>query len=250
MGQLVLAYHGCDISTRDALIRGDIKSLNQSANSYDWLGKGIYMFLDDPERALKLATFAAQNPDKLLTKRPIVRPSVVGCILDVDRWLDLSTENGRKHFQTGVTSLKEAAAVARAKDNSNYEFPTNKPAFEGDQDILHRAYDCAVCNMIHAARDIAHTKAIESGNVKKIHDTMPFQATRSIFEQGESVEGSRIYDGSHTQISVRSEECIKGWFLIRGEKLQDEVEYKQSKELVALAIEKKTSSKARIRAIS
>ncbi|MGY2499299.1 hypothetical protein, partial [Klebsiella pneumoniae] len=92
-------------------------------------------------------------------------------------------ENGRKHFQTGVTSLKEAAEVAKEL-NPNYEPPVNKPAFEGDEDILHRAYDCAVCNMIHAARDKAHAKAIESGIMKKIHETMPFQATRSIFEQG------------------------------------------------------------------
>lgn len=247
MGQLVLAYHGCDISTRDALIRGDINCLNQSNNKYDWLGKGIYMFLDDPERALKLATYAAQNPDKILTKRPIVEPSVVGCILDVDRWLDLSTENGRKHFQTGVTSLKEAAEVAKEL-NPNYESPVNKPAFEGDQDILHRAYDCAVVNMIHEVRNVAHIKAIESGIMKKIHDTMPFQATRSIFEQGESVESSRIYDGSHTQISVRDDECIKGWFLLRGEKLQSEVKYKQSKEFIAQAIEKQTSKKVRVRA--
>lgn len=247
MGQLVLAFHGCDISTRDALIRGDLKTLDQSTNAYDWLGNGIYMFLDDWERALKLATFAAENPEKLLTKRPIITPAVVGCILDVDRWLDLTTESGRQNFKVGAKTLKAAAIAAADQAHQEPRIPQNKPAFDGDVDILHRAYDCAVCNMIHSIRKIEHQKAIESQDLKKISETLPYQVTRSIFEQGESVEGSCIYDGSHIQIAVHKDECIRGWFLIKGENLLKDAAYQTAKQSIEQAVQARRNNKPRVR---
>lgn len=243
MGQLVLAYHGCDISTRDALVRGDLKQLDQSVNRYDWLGNGIYMFLEDPERALKLATFASENPNKLLTKRPIVIPAVVGSILDIDRWLDLSTENGRQNFRAGAKVVKEAAKAA------SQEGPQNRAAFPGDVDMLHRAFDCSVCNIIHSLREETHREAISKGDTKLIYETLPYQATRSIFEQGESVEGSCIYDGSHTQIAVRDANCIKGWFLVRGDNLLGDSDYQNAKDQIAIAIQNRRDSKTRTKTI-
>jgi len=33
----LVVYHGCDVTTRDDLISGRLKHLNQSNNQYDWL---------------------------------------------------------------------------------------------------------------------------------------------------------------------------------------------------------------------
>lgn len=42
-GHLLVAYHGCDVTTRDALIAGWGRP-NASKNAYDWLGPGFYVF--------------------------------------------------------------------------------------------------------------------------------------------------------------------------------------------------------------
>lgn len=67
MSRLVLAYHGCDITTRDGFVRGEIKP-RISSNTYDWLGDGIYFYEGDWGRALKLAQFAHDNASLLLTR--------------------------------------------------------------------------------------------------------------------------------------------------------------------------------------
>ena len=82
-GQLVLAYHGCDVSTRDRLVRGTLPHLAPSANRYDWLGGGVYFFEGDAERALSFAKSASMQPARHLSARPVVSPSVVGAVLCV-----------------------------------------------------------------------------------------------------------------------------------------------------------------------
>ena len=56
-GNLLIAYHGCDATTRDDLVTGAIPCLAQSRNRYDWLGPGAYFFEGDDRRALKFAMF-------------------------------------------------------------------------------------------------------------------------------------------------------------------------------------------------
>lgn len=50
---MVIGFHSCDISVRDAVINGE--ELVPSCNSYDWLGHGIYFWKSDPQRALEFA---------------------------------------------------------------------------------------------------------------------------------------------------------------------------------------------------
>ncbi|WP_276752329.1 hypothetical protein [Treponema succinifaciens] len=49
---LIFGFHGCDETLCDKLVSGQITALNYSENSYDWLGKGMYFWENDPERAL------------------------------------------------------------------------------------------------------------------------------------------------------------------------------------------------------
>jgi hypothetical protein len=128
-GPLVVAYHGCDITTRDALVTGR-QQPKISSNPYDWLGPGFYKFEGDPERALAFAQTAADKPEYEFTARPILQPAVVGCVFAAHSCLDMTTRRGRAEYAMALRQLNVAMASTKAAT------PINKPAFEGDVDIL------------------------------------------------------------------------------------------------------------------
>lgn len=79
--RLVIAYHGCDAATRDAVIQkgGQLKI---QPKDYDWLGHGIYFWEHGPARALEWA--------KTQKKRGNVKtPAVLGAVLHLGRCFDL-----------------------------------------------------------------------------------------------------------------------------------------------------------------
>lgn len=78
----ILGYHGCDRGIAEAIFAGDA-DLVSSANSYDWLGHGIYFWEDDPLRAI---SWAKSNPS-------INEPYVVGAIIDLENCLSLMRED-------------------------------------------------------------------------------------------------------------------------------------------------------------
>lgn len=191
-GPLVVAYHGCDITTRDALITGR-QQPKISANPYDWLGPGFYLFEGDPERALAFARTAAENPEYRFTARPIVTPAVVGCVFAAHSCLDMTTRRGRAEYTVALRQLELAARTTGAK------MPVNKPAFEGDTDVLLRGLDRAVINMIHANRP------------------KEFQVVRGAFRQGiELSPSSGFHSNSHIQLALLDLDCVVGWFLPQG----------------------------------
>ena len=80
MGQIVLAYHGCDVTVRDGLVRGELTP-RISSNAYDWLGDGLYFFEGDHNRALKLAMFAhAQCAAPRCRHAGCARSAAGGCV--------------------------------------------------------------------------------------------------------------------------------------------------------------------------
>lgn len=241
MGQIVLAYHGCDITTRDGLVRGEIKP-QISKNQYDWLGDGLYFFEGDSSRALKLAQASQAKPGHLLTRKPIATAAVAGAILEIDRCLDLTT-------QVGIASFTNAAqAVVLAHEQSGTELPANKPAFEGDMDLLHRAFDKAACDMVHTFRRLAHAQALTEADTVAIVATAPYQAARGAFEQGGIIaDGSSICADTHIQIAVQDLSCIKGWFLVPGDRLLSESQLLAAKERLAQAENHRTAAKPRRR---
>lgn len=74
--QTVLAFHGCDRSTAEEILNSWEKHLSPSENTYDWLGTGIYFWLNDPFRAYEWACEDLEysinnlNEQKLENKRP------------------------------------------------------------------------------------------------------------------------------------------------------------------------------------
>lgn len=70
--QLVIGFHGREKRVRDEILFSDSKHLDKSNNKWDWLGDGIYFWLNDPERALEWA--------KQMNKE---EPSAIGAIINL-----------------------------------------------------------------------------------------------------------------------------------------------------------------------
>ena len=60
LGPLVL-FHGCDKDVAEAVLSGQA-TLQPSENDYDWLGNGIYFWVDSLERALSWANLRRSSP--------------------------------------------------------------------------------------------------------------------------------------------------------------------------------------------
>lgn len=189
-GHLIVAYHGCDIVTRDALVRGQLRALKQSQNKYDWLGPGVYFFENDPERALRFADASQRHPERLYTKQPIVTPAVVGAVLRVQHWLDMTTQAGIVEFANAYEALSQV----------DHALPTNHQSHPDDRDFILRQLDNAVFSYLHEVR---HERGMTE-----------YQVVRGAFGQGDEVSphsGFRL--DSHIQLAVRDQACVVGWFL-------------------------------------
>src|SRR5438270_517513 len=96
--RIVVAYHGCDAAVAARVLVGKA-GLTFSANSYDWLGKGIYFWEHGPQRAYEWALERAR-----LSKAKVNKPAVLGAKINLGVCLDLlDTANtrllGNRYFQ-------------------------------------------------------------------------------------------------------------------------------------------------------
>lgn len=207
---LVLAYHGCDITLRDDLVSGRTH-IKPSSNAYDWLGSGIYLYEADSARAMEHASTVAQHPERLLARNPIATSAVVGVVLDVAVWLDMSTQFALKEFQTAAETCRAGfEAVGKPA-------PANVAAFDGDEDFLRRAFDKAAFDVLHGMRADALQKAMENNDASRVAQLQPYQAVRSPFMQGQRLaNNSGFFAKNHTQIALREIACIRGYFIPAG----------------------------------
>ncbi|CDZ67939.1 Hypothetical protein NGAL_HAMBI2605_62220 [Neorhizobium galegae bv. orientalis] len=163
-----------------------------SEKSYDWLGSGIYFWENDPARAFEWATQKAESG-------AYSEPFVLGAIIDLGNCLDLITRKYVPLVQTSYRMLKGQF------DAIGEKMPVNLDA-KGDRnsDKLVRKLDCAVINYVH-------TLVTETG--------LPgFDTVRGLFPEGDEIyDGARFHERTHTQIAVRTDACIKGFFVPRGE---------------------------------
>jgi len=204
-GQLVVGYHGCDITTRDDLVAGRTTP-QLSHNRYDWLGPGFYLFENDHDRAEIFARTAAAAPERRLTARPIAQPAVVGCLLSVQRCLDMTTHAGVMEFEAACMTIGEHEGRP----------PANRPRDEADANNVLRHLDNAIFDHIHRAREA-------------IPHALPYQAVRGAFQQGaELVPRSGFHRDSHIQIALRDLACVVGWFLPQLNALLAEAAYQHA----------------------
>lgn len=168
---------------------GDL-SLVKSDAPHDWLGRGIYFWEADKDRALEWANYK---------KRVGLcdDPFVVGAVLDLGNCFDLLVRENLEFLKTVYDSY--AAMQAKA----GLEMPINKDSAKGaSQNKVMRHLDCAVFNYLH--------QVIADGGQP------PFDTIRGLFVEGErAYPGSEVYKLTHAQIAVCNDASIRGIFLPR-----------------------------------
>lgn len=181
---LILGFHGCEETVRDALIMGSIKMI-PSRKPYDWLGNGCYFWENSYERAYD---FACHPPG-----RKVIRsPAVVGAVIDLQFCLDLLDTACLKLLYDSFVTLSDAA-----KEMGEI-LPANKYV-QGSNDFLLRNLDNAVIENLHKSRALRNLR--------------PYDSVRSVFMEGiELYPGAGFKDKNHIQLCIRNPNCIKGYF--------------------------------------
>lgn len=191
---LVLGFHGCDISVRDAVVSKKGIILKSSDNEYDWLGSGVYFWENNFKRALEFTNFLKENQPHN-SKQKITEPSVIGAVIDLGYCLDLLDSEYLDVLKQGYNLLR------KTKEQFGLPIPKNI-ALQGNNDLLKRNLDCAVIETIHQFNK--ETKKQE------------FDSVRGVFFEGMDLyENAGFKEKNHIQIAIRNPNCIKGFFIPR-----------------------------------
>lgn len=187
---LLIGFHGCDKSVRDAVINGG--QLKPSLNDYDWLGNGTYFWENDYIRALEWAEQAAKR-----TSSSVKEPAVLGAVIDLGNCLDFTNRDSVPILKAGYEWLKES------HKREGRPMPRNKNV-KGNNDFLLRELDCAVIQSIHKI------------SREKDSPFEPYDSVRGLFLEGNSVyEGACIKEKTHIQLCIINPNCVKGYFVPR-----------------------------------
>lgn len=190
----VYGFHGLDEGiAHDILLQK--KDFESSQNDYDWLGKGVYFWENNIERARQYAVETSQRKDSTVKS-----PFVLGAVLDLGNCLDLLDQKYLDFLKSAYELMVEDFA------DQSIPIPENTGFGTDDFDFKKRQLDCAVIRYAHS---ISKEKGIE------------FDTVRSVFWEGEALydnAGFRRYN--HVQIAVLNADCIKGVFLPKSTSIQ------------------------------
>ena len=190
--QLVLGFHGCDEENAKRVLEDPRGHLYTSRNDYDWLGDGIYFWLNDPQRAYEWAVERSKS-----SKSNVKKPAVIGAVIDLGVCMNLCERESIMLLQKSYQDLEAAAEEAGL--NIQEEFQNKVPDAGGFSRV--RYLDCIVIRH-------AHDMIEEEGR--------SFDTVYGYFQEGGAAyPGSDIREKSHIQIAVRNLNCIKGYFLPR-----------------------------------
>jgi hypothetical protein len=180
---LTIGYHGCprEVGMHAVLRQEGLQALKKT---YHWLGDGVYFWENDPHRALEWAQEKA-------SRNEVQDPFVIGAIIDLGRCLDINLRENQTLLISSYESLKVEF------ESAGRPFPKNRKAKGDDREInVLRFRDCAVINRLNQSL------------------ALPFDTVRGLFVEGEPIfDGAEIYHKTHSEIAVRNERCIKGYFL-------------------------------------
>lgn len=183
--EIVFGFHGCDENVCKEILNSTDKHLTWSTNDYDWLGDGIYFWLNDPTRALEWA----------IKNLKVSKPAVIGAIIRLGNCLDF---NERANIKLLQTYYKEMEKDVHA---NGLTLKKNHMCDNGGYPLV-RELDCAVIRYIH--EDFDKNKSYK------------FDTVMGTFLEGEAAYPSAGFNTkTHTQICVRNTSCIIGYFLPR-----------------------------------
>lgn len=174
-----------------SVVRGDT-SLLHSQGPNDWLGSGMYFWEADRNRALEWAKDKSYGA-------PIKEPYVIGAVIHLGKCLDLLHRESSEILRDAYDGFVEVQAAAKK------ELPVNLNGNrEPDPDGVMRRLDCAVLNHL--------LKRLEGPD--NIEGVPRYDTVRAYFREGTPIySGSGFHEKNHSQIVVRNDECIKGFFL-------------------------------------
>ena len=179
----ILGYHGCDAATGEKVLAGKAH-LKPSDKDYDWLGNGIYFWVDSPERAWDWAN-NRPGPKK------ITKPFVIGALIYPGLCLNL-TDYGV------IEQLRVAHKVLAAASGSG-EKPQNTLTQDGI--TMLRRLDCAVIETLHRLREDQGEESYDS--------------VYGVFDEGEpAFDGAGFREKTHIQLAVRKTTNIVGYFRV------------------------------------
>jgi len=186
LGPLLL-HHGCDRSIAELVLQGKTSPI-PSENKYDWLGPGIYFWVDSPSRAIAWA-----EEKQRMKPEEMVQPSVLGAFAYPGRCLNLTDFGALAEIRTAYEKVKLLV------ESEGGTLPSNGAKENGI--YLYRPLDCLVIKMLHQLREKSGLPEYDSvyGIFVEGHDLFP---------------GSGFKAKSHAQIAIRNPECIAGHFRV------------------------------------
>lgn len=182
----LIGYHGCEKSVAEKVLSGE-STLNPSVNEYDWLGPGIYFWIDSHVRAKDWA-------EEQQRRNGWEEAAVVGAFIDAKFSLNITDYGNRTVLIETYEHLKKTLAL------DNRTLPVNKVDVDGYS--MKRFLDCAVINWLHTLRSQ--------------NNETPFDSVHGFFEEGKPLyTGSGFKEKTHVQIAVRDPNIILGYFRVK-----------------------------------
>jgi hypothetical protein len=181
----IIGYHGCDREIAENVLLGKT-GLKKSENDYDWLGPGIYFWVDSPERAKEWAAYQKK-------RHGWKEAAVVGAFIHPGLCLNLTDYGVNDSLITAYELLKQMM------DESKSPLPVNTAPDHGV--FLKRQLDCATIKMIH--------------HIRKLEKNDPYDTVYGVFEEGEFLfPGSAFKAKTHVQLAVCNPASIIGYFRV------------------------------------
>jgi hypothetical protein len=190
LGPLV-GYHGCDRALGEAVLAGR-NLLQPSTNDYDWLGPGIYFWVDSAERGLDWAREQTTRQATPAGTR-ISDPFVIGAFIYPGLCLNLTDYGVGSQLMSAYSTLAKTLKVART--------PLPKNTRRANGIYLKRDLDCAVINAVHSLRAATGED--------------PYQTVYGVFEEGGQLyKNAGFRRKTHVQVAVLDPRCILGYFRV------------------------------------
>jgi hypothetical protein len=190
---LIFGFHGCDETLCDELVCGKKVSLSYSENAYDWLGKGMYFWENDPERALEWAKNLIKH--KQNKNQNIMNPAVLGAVICLGHCLDFLEKKNLDLLKKHYFSVKEQFT------SNNIALPQNS----GGKDLYKRELDCFLINSL-----VVKQREDDPENA--------YDSVRGVFFEGQELyPNAGFREKDHMQIAIINPNCIKAFFKLRKE---------------------------------
>jgi len=191
LGPLV-GFHGCDRRVGEAVLAGG-NLLQPSKNDYDWLGHGIYFWVDSSERGMDWAREQMGRQTKQ-SGTQISEPFVIGAFIYPGLCLNLTD------YGIGPQLLSAYSTLSKTLKGLGTPLPKNTRRRGGT--YLMRNLDCAVINTVHLLR--------AKGGEER------YQTVYGVFEEGGQLyKNAGFRKKTHVQIAVIDPACILGYFRVK-----------------------------------